>query len=139
MRRFAGMFLPLTGAPVLAGLWLLSASAGESGKATYVGPRKCKMCHMAQYKACKKTKHAGAHKKLTDEQKSDPEYLRRYTVGYGQPGGFTDWMRSRDLKGVQCESCHGPGSEHRAQLKKAVEEKRSQEEKRAIAKATMKK
>jgi len=120
-----------------ASLWRLTASAGEASKATYVGNRKCKMCHMGKYKTCRKTKHAKAYKKLTEEQKKDPEYLRRYTVGYGQPGGFVDWRKSTRLKGVQCESCHGPGSEHRARLKRAAEEKKSKQEKKRIAEATM--
>lgn len=137
MRRIVSMSLALAVTPALVGLWSPNASAGETGKATYVGNQKCKMCHKNQYKACKKTKHAKAYKKLTDEQKRDPDYLKRYTVGYGQPGGFVDWRKSTRLKGVQCESCHGPGSEHHAQLKKAANEEKSKREKRDIAKATM--
>ena len=137
MRRIDSMPLVLVVTLVSVGLWPTGAFAEEAGKATYVGNQKCKMCHKVQYKACKKTKHSKAYRELTDEQKQNPEYLKRYTVGYGQPGGFVDWKKSRRLKGVQCESCHGPGSEHCAQLKKAAGEKKSKEERKRIAKATM--
>jgi nitrate/TMAO reductase-like tetraheme cytochrome c subunit len=47
----------------------------------------------------------------------DPDCLPCHTVGFGQRGGFRSAARTPDLKGVQCESCHGPAEDHARAMK----------------------
>ena len=37
-----------------------------------------------------------------------------HVVGIGQPGGFSDATTTKTMVNVQCESCHGMGSQHDA-------------------------
>jgi hypothetical protein len=107
--------------------------------ADYVGAKKCKMCHIKQYKAWEKTTMADSFENLkpgvkADAKKkasldADKDYthdagcLKCHTTGYGQPGGFTSIEETPKLAGVQCESCHGPGSEYKNLMKKNKEYK----------------
>jgi hypothetical protein len=43
---------------------------------------------------------------------SDAKCLKCHTTGYGKPGGFVSEAETPNLKGKQCEACHGPGSIH---------------------------
>jgi hypothetical protein len=101
--------------------------------ADYIGAKKCKACHMKQYKAWKKTKMATSFENLkagvkVEEKKKagiedkdytkDPDCLRCHTTGYGKPGGFKSIEETPELANVQCESCHGPGADFRAIMKK---------------------
>jgi len=104
-----------------------SVSGGKSVK--YVGVKKCKMCHIKEYKSWKKTEMATSFENLKpgvkaeakkkaglDPQKDythDPKCLKCHTTGYGKPGGFKSIEETPKLAGVQCEECHGPGSEYR--------------------------
>jgi hypothetical protein len=38
--------------------------------------------------------------------------LRCHTVGFKQPGGFSDLRVTPGLANVQCEVCHGPAQKH---------------------------
>ena len=94
----------------------------------YVGSKKCKMCHINQYKSWSATRIAltfdvlkpgepAAVKKARglDPDKdytTDSDCLPCHTTGYGKPGGFVNVEKTLDLAGVGCESCHGPGSEY---------------------------
>jgi len=96
----------------------------------YVGAQVCGNCHGQastgrQYSKWRYSKHARAYAILNTEraaeiaremgvsgtpQKSD-KCLECHTTGAGEPAGrFTDSFDP--LQGVQCESCHGPGSEY---------------------------
>ncbi len=80
----------------------------------YLGAEKCGECHIPQYENWKQTFHADAYTTLEkDEDNYDMECLPCHTVGYGETGGFdvSQGSASKFLN-VQCESCHGPGSNH---------------------------
>jgi len=105
--------------------------------ATYVGEKACKKCHFGQHRTWKKMKHAqawsGLEKYLAAEHggvdRKDAEGRRCvscHVTGYGQEarGGFKSVAESPHLLGVQCESCHGPGSKHVEAGNKVRTEKR---------------
>jgi hypothetical protein len=117
---------------VLAVMFIAAFSAvivADVNAAEYIGAKKCKACHIKQYKAWEKTTMAGSFDSLkagvkADEKKkagidpekdytADPECLKCHTTGYGPK-----------LAGVQCESCHGPGSVYKATMKKIQKEKK---------------
>jgi len=107
-----------------------NANAG----AEYIGAKKCKACHMKQYKSWQKTTMAGSFENLKagvmaaektkaglDANKDythDEGCLKCHTTGYGMPGGFTSIEATPHMDGVQCEGCHGPGSEYAVVMKK---------------------
>ena len=112
-------------------------SCALSQQAEFTGAASCKKCHFKHYLSWKKTTMAKSMKSLTagkmvevkkkfglDPNKDytrDVACLECHTTGYGKPGGFPkvvpgkEWTdeekkRAKKLGGVQCESCHGPGS-----------------------------
>jgi len=72
----------------------------------YVGVKKCKMCHMAQYKSWSKTPHATAFDTLSAAEQKKPECVKCHITGKLADGTV--------LKGVQCEACHGPGKDFKS-------------------------
>lgn len=87
----------------------------EKAKHEYIGAKKCKICHKKDgtYESWLTTKHATAWDELTDEQKKDENFIKFYTTGTDKKGEL--------LTGIQCEACHGPGSDYK---KKSVMEDR---------------
>ncbi len=77
---------------------LLALAGGTAAASDYVGARRCKSCHVAEYEHWKQTPHAQATARLTEAQRRD----RRCTVCHATSA-------EDGLYGVQCESCHGPG------------------------------
>jgi hypothetical protein len=77
----------------------------------YIGTKKCAACHFDQFLKWRGTKHAKAFEVLTAKYESDAKCLKCHTTGYGEATGFKT-AADVDLKGVSCESCHGPGSKH---------------------------
>ncbi len=102
--------------------------------AKYITAKKCKTCHMKQYKAWKKTKMATSYENLKPGVKAeakekaglepdkdyttDADCLRCHTTGYGEPGGFKSIEETPKLINVQCEACHGPGGDFSKIMKK---------------------
>ena len=102
---------------------------GPSADAKYVGNKKCKSCHRAKSKgnqfgkweesehakafqtlASEQAKKAGKEKGIDDPQKSD-QCLKCHVTAFGVEKSKVHRKFDPTL-GVQCESCHGPGSEH---------------------------
>ncbi len=102
------------------GLWPQAAAA------QYVGVKKCRPCHLSQFKSWEQTKMAKAFELLKpgmaaeakraqklDPDKdytADPNCVTCHVTGFGQPGGFVSVAKTPDLAGVTCEVCHGPGA-----------------------------
>ena len=90
----------------------------------YVGNKKCKACHKAQYEAWEQDYHAKALDDLkpgikaeaktkanldpNQDFSADASCLECHATGYGKPA-----MKNALLDNVGCESCHGPGSKYR--------------------------
>jgi nitrate/TMAO reductase-like tetraheme cytochrome c subunit len=70
---------------------------------TYIGAAKCKMCHKTEYTSWEGLAHAKAIERLKPEEQSKAECLKCHATG-----------GSAEMPGVQCEACHGPGSEYKS-------------------------
>lgn len=128
MKKVLISFIAIAFVAALLGFTAVNADAAE-----YIGVKKCKACHIKQYKSWKKTTMADSFENLkagvkVAEKKAagieDKDYthdascLACHTTGYGKPGGFVSIEETPNLAGVQCESCHGPGSEYKGIMKK---------------------
>lgn len=85
----------------------------SQNSSNYKGLAYCKMCHAAKDKGWQQTRHAKALQSLEKTNQHDlPDCVKCHVTGYGQPGGFIDFDLTPEMKNVQCEACHGPGSRH---------------------------
>jgi len=116
---------------------LVCIGPASAAQPSYVGAKKCRACHLKQYTTWEKTTMATSFQVLkagvkASEKKAagldpaadytaDAKCLACHTTGYLQPGGFKSLAATPDLVGVQCESCHGPGSEYLAKDKMSLE------------------
>lgn len=113
----------------LAVLMVMTAGCCRAGDAIYVGAEKCKSCHSAPSKgdqfgkwaaekhskafallASEEAKKTGQAKGIAEPQKSD-QCLKCHVTAFGVP----DAQKHKKFdvtQGVQCETCHGPGSLH---------------------------
>lgn len=84
----------------------------EKGQPKYVGVDMCTNCHEEPKKVWDATKHATAYPTLEKQFKeANLDCVSCHVTGYDKPGGSTV-THVEDLKNVQCEVCHGPGSLH---------------------------
>jgi hypothetical protein len=95
----------------------------EFPQATYVGSETCKKCHEAAYEIWAASPHPHAYETLVNKAKRpnlrqyDGECVVCHVTGFRYASGFTDEQHTPLLKGVGCESCHGPASLHVANHK----------------------
>ncbi|HUK63181.1 MAG TPA: multiheme c-type cytochrome, partial [Dongiaceae bacterium] len=79
----------------------------------YVGAEVCGRCHAKEYAQWRTTAHAHAWQTLVDQRKdATPECVVCHVVGYRKSGGFETGADAARLGNVQCENCHGMGTEH---------------------------
>ncbi len=97
----------------------------------YVGVTMCSACHRTekqgkQFDIWKSSKHANAFKTLETPKADEiaktnglkvkaseaPECLKCHVTGYGADKALTSALKMQD--GVQCESCHGAGSDYKS-------------------------
>jgi hypothetical protein len=109
------------------------ALGGSSGAVEhYLGRQTCERCHPAEAAQWRGTAHARAYETLratTPRQlqrmnallgtavsapSTDPACLRCHVLGREQAGGYSDTTEIGMRAGVQCESCHGMGTQHEA-------------------------
>ncbi len=113
MRRHAGNIWILT---LFLGSMLGLAGPASGKVPLYMGAKFCRTCHSSsdndRYHRWLGSRHAGAFEVLTGAEKVDPACLSCHTTGYGEP--MSDKTTEKDLRGVQCEACHGPGSEYKS-------------------------
>jgi len=144
--------LTVLGIMLLAVAWATSAPMAKEPQ--YVGVKRCAICHKkdkdgAQLPIWEKSDHAKAYKVLGTPEAAaaakkvgvsgDPQKAEAclvcHTTGFGADAKAVN--KSFDLAdGVQCEACHGAGSEYR---KKKVMQTIWEEHKKGGASATAKK
>lgn len=91
----------------------LPLGAADDGPRAFVGASTCQGCHPGPYTQWSQTPHASAWATLEAENRAlDRDCYGCHATGVGQPGGPSSPGAVGELKGVQCESCHGPGLEH---------------------------
>ncbi len=89
-----------------------SLPALKPGQASYVGAEKCFECHEETQPFWEKDRHRTAWDTLVKDGKTfDLDCVSCHATGYGKAGGSI-LGAMKNLKTVQCESCHGPGSIH---------------------------
>jgi hypothetical protein len=103
----------------------------KDGAPVYVGAEACFLCHREAVKFWQQQKvvqqgtnkqgevveqvlsHAQAWDTLVDLGKeSDRECIGCHSIGFNEPGGYCKASEVDFRINVQCESCHGPASEH---------------------------
>ena len=115
--------------------------------ADYIGNRKCRICHIAEYKSWMTTPHAASmdtlrlagHEavaamseklgvKMEGAASENAACVSCHVTGFELPGGYpapaeamkargADSTRVASLASVSCEACHGPGSKHASAAK----------------------
>lgn len=84
-----------------------------SDKEAFLSDRECRKCHMDVWEKLRESPHQAAFTTLARKgQAQSPECLVCHTTGYLYKGGYDDRPPANRLKNVQCEACHGYGTEH---------------------------
>ncbi|MEE9553138.1 MAG: cytochrome c family protein [candidate division Zixibacteria bacterium] len=117
---------------IAAFICVLFSTPAQAGSAEYVGSQKCKMCHntkkdVQQFSIWQNSAHSGAYQTLSSDLakefalkagvEGNPQEagacLECHVTGYGSDSTmFAESFNIED--GIQCESCHGPGSEYKS-------------------------
>ena len=80
----------------------------------FIGNDDCAVCHNKIFRHWENTRHASAYETLLKVgHEYDPECIECHTTGLSYFTGFETIDSTPGLKGVGCESCHGPGSNHK--------------------------
>jgi len=110
---------------VIAGLITSSLSIAQDKpaekKPVFEGAKKCMICHKGDAKGnvhekWLASKHANAFQTLVnkkDGSEKKPECLACHTTGYDKSGYKVGAENAALFEGVQCEACHGAGSDYR--------------------------
>lgn len=86
----------------------------------YASALACQQCHEQEYLQWSATRHAFAYQTLLKKERYfNVGCVSCHTTGFGYPTGFQIADQDSTLKGVQCETCHGPGKQHVGNPKKS--------------------
>jgi hypothetical protein len=108
-----------------------SAAGIDASGERFLGAEICRRCHERQFQSWATSPHGHALASLDRPIQGKPrtdECLRCHVTGYGHSGGYSGAEAAvqsgarPDLSNVQCETCHGPGSEHNRTGKVVVSE-----------------
>jgi cytochrome c554/c'-like protein len=131
--RSWAVMIPLT--VLVSGLLsLVGRPQAQAGEPAYVGWKKCKMCHLKEWKSWAETPmgkalevlKAGQKVDVKTKAKVDPQKdysqdaacVKCHVTGLAKPGGYDPAKPEESLANVGCESCHGPGSAYQEVMKK---------------------
>jgi len=79
----------------------------------YIGSDLCIRCHPSEGAQWKTTAHSAAWNTLqVVKHDADETCVTCHSVGYLKPGGFVSFASTPQMANVQCENCHGMGTEH---------------------------
>lgn len=82
----------------------------------YLGMETCARCHQPTVDDFLLSPHFRTFKRLTDAgEEGNPSCLPCHTTGYRRFSGYDPGAEREggiNLRGVQCEACHGPGTAH---------------------------
>jgi hypothetical protein len=127
MRSGFAWIVAAVGSVLIAG-----AASGSAGDFKYVGVKKCKTCHKKeligdQYGKWQEAQHSKALETLKGEEAAEiakeqgitgpasesEKCLKCHVTAYGADASAFDKKPLKAADGVQCESCHGPGSAYK--------------------------
>jgi hypothetical protein len=92
----------------------------QQPKNGYASAAACQQCHEQEYQQWSATRHAFAYETLLKKERYfDAGCVSCHTTGFGYSTGFQIGDSDSTLKGVQCETCHGPGKQHIGNPKKS--------------------
>jgi 2',3'-cyclic-nucleotide 2'-phosphodiesterase (5'-nucleotidase family) len=84
-----------------------------SDKEKFLGDRACMACHEDAWKVYMDSGHRSAFATIRNKGQSfEPECLSCHTTGFQHKNGYADAPPFNKLSNVQCEACHGYGTEH---------------------------
>jgi hypothetical protein len=88
-------------------------AGGDVNTTKFLGMDACVSCHEPQFEQWKTTPHAHAFETLEKQSKeATPDCVKCHVTGFSEPGGYRNQVTTAKLKDVQCEVCHGVGSDH---------------------------
>jgi hypothetical protein len=98
----------------LASLGIDPASLpGADSPLAFVGEKECRDCHVEEHASWRQSMHGRTFSDLIRNRESEQEMkVKRAVTGWMETTGYVDRRESSHLYNVQCESCHGRGSEH---------------------------
>ena len=86
--------------------------APAKGQPSYVGGEQCEGCHSDAAEHWAKSRHGDAYATLVRVNKQfDLSCVGCHVTGFREPSG-AEVVENAGLQDVQCEQCHGPGSQH---------------------------
>jgi hypothetical protein len=92
---------------------LAGVSSDDDPVDHFVGERVCARCHENESQQWRTTAHSLAWETLQRVKRdATPECIPCHVVGFREAGGFQTSGRTPQLVNVQCENCHGMGTEH---------------------------